>query len=209
MSTATFDFLFLDPEAGGDYDESPETLDQMEESQGGRSAVIARASYSRWRGGGTLLLPDNDKNDPSDFWTFWDARSGRVDTFLFKAKAAYWHISTAEALGTASGGGGETFALDYKHVDSSTLRVFVGTAEQVLTTDYAFSGNNSAPLITTTASFDTGTVTAYYEFYIPVRFAMNAPRPRIVKYPENSYGQQETVAIGVQMVEDLPGARFA
>lgn len=207
MSTSVFPFLFLAPEAGGDFAESYVPVDEYEESQGGRGAAIARAASLRYAAAGTCILPDNSGNVPTDFWTFLAARSGRVDSFLFKGHGAAFRISHNESLGTAAGGGGETFALDYKFVDSTTLRVFVGGVEQALTTDYSLSGNNSAPIITTTASFDTGTVTAYYEFYQTVRFA-EMPRAQPRTGGAVSYGQQEIAAFTLALVETSPGARL-
>lgn len=211
MSIVVFPFQFLHPDAGGNYFETRITLDEFERSQGGRAAVVARATHRLFAvTPSILLLPDNAGNDPSDFWNFWDDRTGRVDTFLFKAQYAHNRQITGESLGTAAGGGGEQFFLDLKHIDAATLVVKSAGVVQTLTTDYTFAGNNTAPAITTTATFDPGAVTADYEFYMPVRFTMAEPDGETVRYGGGvNLAAQEYVRLVVAMEEDRPGARYA
>lgn len=217
MSTATFGFQFLHPEAGGRYDEGLVSVDAYQRSEGGRTAVLARATKTQFVAEGTVQLPDNAGNKPSDFWTFWDARQGRVDTFLFKAKYAYNFLIDAESLGTATGAtAGETFTPSMKYVhhtdfaeSATTLVVKSGGVVQVLTTDYTVTLNGTTPTVTTTASFDAGAVTATYEFWTPVRFRIPRPSTTPVVYPVPTWSAQETVQITVQFEEEFPGARFA
>lgn len=209
MSTEVFPFRFLDEAAGGDYAGNLVSLDEMETSQGGFTAVVARASRRQFVAAGTLILPDIAGYDASDFWAFWDARSGRVDTFLFKAQEVYLRMVSGEAAGTHGGGAGADFALDMRHIDSATLVVKVAGVIQTLTTDYTFSGNNTAPKITSTANLDSGAVTFDYEYYMPVRFAMDRPEPRILRHvPKPAWADQEAVALGVSMIESRAGRRF-
>lgn len=206
MSTTVFPFRFLDKDAGGDYAGTLASLDEMEQSQGGFTAVVARASRTRFEAAGTLILPDIAGYKASDFWAFWDARSGRVDTFLFKAQEAYLRMVSGEAGGTHAGGAGVDFALDMRHIDATTLVVKVAGT---LTTDYTFSGNDTAPKITSTANMGTGAVTFDYEYYMPVRFAMERPDPRPLRHvPRPTWTDQEAVAIGVSMIEYRAGRRF-
>lgn len=208
MSNTVFPFRFLDKDAGGDYAGTLVAVDEIEAAQGGRTAVIARASKTQFAAAGTLILPDKAGNKASDFWVFWDARQGRVDTFLFAAPEAYLSWADAEAVGTHAGGV-VAYTLDMRHIDAATLRVFVAGVEQTLTTDYSFSGNDVAPTITTTGSFDNGAITAEYRYRMPVRFAMDRPRPRLLRLGLPSWADQEAVAISVELIEDRPGGRFA
>ena len=219
MSTVVFPFQPLHPEAGGNYEEGLEPLDDFGLSRGGRSAVIERADELTFRVRRAVLrLPDNLGNTVASFWAFLDARTGRVDTFLFKAHHAYSRQVQAESIGTAAGGGGETFTtakkflhhVDFGESEPTTLVVYVDAVEQVLTTDYTVSLNGTTPTITTTAAFDTGAVTASYEYYHSVRFAEpRFPTKQLTGKKGDVLGDEEAVEIVFQLVADRPGAHLA
>ncbi|RLA10562.1 MAG: hypothetical protein DRQ59_11660 [Gammaproteobacteria bacterium] len=107
----------------------------------------------------------------ADFLTFWKTTiDNGADSFLFKSHTPAEFKVEGEAGGTSSATPvGETFATAAKFLDLSTLVVKVAGVEQTLATDYTVSGNNTAPTITATATFDTGAVTFDYEFYYQVR----------------------------------------
>ena len=218
MSTAIFTPKFLHTEQGGRYSEDLVTLDAFERSQGGDTAVLNLASARKFVMEGLLQLPDSNAptpNDPSDFWDFWEARSGRADTFLYKALSAEMHIVTGGALGTGDGST-KVFAFSggtdlHKHIDASTLKVYDAGVLQTLTTDYTVSGNDSDPTITfVVAPAEDNVLTVTYEYYMPVRFAMARPRAQMRSMPATTTASdQELVQITVQMEEDTAGARYA
>lgn len=145
-----------------------------------------------------------------DWDDFLEAREGAYDTFLFKAHRPKFKTVTDEAVGTGDGST-VVFALDKKHIDSSTLVVKVAGATQTGGgTDYTFSGNNTTPIVT----FEAGStpsggqaVTASYEFYMPVRFVED-PEP-----PDQRAGGSTSSTVpytlrGLRIVEDKPGAHL-
>ena len=123
----------------------------------------------------TVIFTDGTAGESlKDFDTFWRTTLAEgTDSFLFKSHTPAFFKIEAEAGGTASGGGGETFTTVRKFLDTSTLVVKVNGTTQTVTTDYSVSLNYTTPMITTTASFDTGTVTLDYEFYYQVRATTN------------------------------------
>ncbi len=217
MSTAIFTLKFLHVEAGGRYMEDLVAVDSYERSQGGDTAVLNRASERKFVCEGLMQLPDSDStpNDPSDFWAFWEARSGRADTFLYSALTYQMRVVVLGSLGT---GDGSTTAFAFsdgtglhKHIDESTLLVYDNGALQTITTHYTVSGNNTDPTITFVAApTNTNPLTVSYSFYMPVRFAMARPRPQFVTMGEEAtLTDQEMVKFTVSMEEDSAGARFA
>ena len=134
---------------------------------------VAGRGFRRQRGkrlivqNAELLFPDTPANKSFADWDTFNETTieGGSDSFLYASVKPVYRIIEGEAAGTAAGGGGETCATLRKFLNASTLVVKVGGVTQTLTTDYTLAGNFTAPTITTTASFDTGTVTFEYEFY--------------------------------------------
>jgi len=92
------------------------------------------------------------------------------------------------------------FTLDKKHIDESTLLVYVNGVLQTLTTHYTVSLNNTTPTITfVTAPTNTYPVTATYEYYMPVRFDGD---PAL---GDHSPGVDELITT-IDVIEDYSGA---
>lgn len=158
----------------------------------------------------TAIFTDGTSGESlKDFDTFWRTTlSNGTDSFLFKSHTPALFKVEGEAGGTASGGGGETFTTAKKFLDASTLVVKVNGATQTLTTDYTVSGNNTAPTITTTASFDTGTVTFEYEFYYQVRATVNGYSTAFLNRG-SSLTDPGAQTIQLTMREVVPGGHLA
>ncbi len=163
MSTEIFPFTVHRPYHG----EGGAHLTQRSSAEGGRefrrAALPANGLFRVRRA--VLRFPPND---PTTFQSWFDDRQGGYDSWLFLPALEVWRVVTDEALGTSTGGAGETFALDSKHIKASTLVVKVGGVDQ--DGDWNLTGNYSAPIVNTEAGFDAGAVTATYDRYIPVRF---------------------------------------
>lgn len=180
----------------------------MSETIAEDGTIFARSldSYGRYGLSGVVILTDNDASAGFDNWhSFMDTISDGADTCLVKAVRFDLYTVTDEAAGTASGGGGEEFALARKFIDSSTLVVKIGGVTQTLTTDYTFSGNNTAPLVTTTASADTGAVLLSYEYYYQ---CFVRPQSGTVSVVGTSL-TNGMVLVPVTATEQTPGGSYA
>mgnify|MGYP002622433449 CR=1 FL=1 len=155
----------------------------------------------------TVRLPYNSQSI-DDWDDFIEAREGAKDTFLFKAKRTQNYVVTDEAVGTGDGST-TVFALDKKHLDSSTLVVKVNAVTKTGGgTDYTFSGNNTAPILTFNVAPTAGhAVTASYEFYMPVWFASDPPAPEQLGGGGASSGIPHRIS-RVQIAEAYPGAHL-
>lgn len=164
MGTSTFDFRVM---RGGGYEEGYEPRTERTDPVSGPLRTRALDATPRFVAGpAAIILDGSDGHTYGDWLDFYATIEYGGDSFLYKAKSRARHYEVDdESAGTASGGGGEEFALDKVFIDADTLVVKIGGTVQTLTTDYTFSGNNTAPKITTTASADTGAVTLDYEFY--------------------------------------------
>lgn len=158
----------------------------------------ARFKVSLPRGGQTI----------DDWDDFVEARLG-ADTFLFQAHRTQNKTVTDEAVGTGDGST-VVFALDKKHIDSTSLVVKVAGATQTGGgTDYTFSGNNTAPIVT----FEAGStpsggqaVTATYDFYYPVYFVDDDMPVELRAGGTTSATIRHD--IGVRIAELYPGAHL-
>lgn len=205
MSTTVFPFTVIRP-----YFEDTATETIGVDLNGG--LIVRRANFGTSPGWiyvaeFSVRLPRGGY-DIDDWMSFVNDRTGGVDTFLFKAHADYLHDVTDEAVGT--GDGSETvFALDKKYLDASTLVVKVdGVTQTGGGTDYTFSGNNTAPILTFTSPVtNLLPVTASYDYYMPVWFAEDPPRPRMTKGGPNSANSGYIVS-GIRIAEQFPGAHL-
>lgn len=170
MGTTLFSFRLL---RSGEYDERLVPRVETSVAESGTEYVRLLDSVPRLEAGPAIVVLDGTTSHTYKDWEdFLSGISYGATSFLYSALKAKYNEVADEALGTAAGGGGETFALDRKFIDSASLVVKAAGVVQVLTTDYTFSGNNTAPLITTTAAFDTGAVTASYRYYHQVRLSV-------------------------------------
>ena len=217
MSTVVWPYQFLAPEARGNYSERQRPVDVFGRSLGRKAAVLNLASGREFVASGWIVLPDGT-NEPSDFDDFVEARSGRVDTFLYKAMRARHRQIQLGALGT---GDGSTVAFAFsdgtnlhKFLDADTLLVYVdGTLQTGGGTDYTLSANFTDPLITFEAGStpaNTKAITTSYEFYQSVRFGRDDfPTRFMTSSADDDLNTQEVIRIQVELIEDSPGARYA
>jgi hypothetical protein len=157
--------------AYGEFVEGLESRHERAESQSGTEYVRAYGSPRFVVNSATMLFTDATAGESLEDWiTFYETTiSNGSDSFLYKAKTPAWMRIETESLGTHTNPNISNYTTTKKFLDLSTLTVFAGGVEQTLTTDYTVSGNNTAPTITTTATFDSGAVTATYEYYRQVR----------------------------------------
>lgn len=181
----------------------PRRIDVGTES--GKVVTRGLDSYPRFFADAVLVTSDNSANVSLAAWkTFYETHFDGT-LFLFKARFPAFHIVEGEALGTSAGGAGESFALDLKYIDSSTLVVYVNSVDQA--GDWSLSGNNSAPQVDTGAGFDAGTVTADYEYYYPVQF-VGTPGPTLLRHG-TTLADPGVDEIRVSVRETQPGAHRA
>lgn len=197
MSNTVFPFVVLRPYV---YPAQHETTRQ--ELNNGYTLVRAEfSSYGRYRVGFRTRLPYS--SETNETWqAFLRTMQGGMDMFLFKdRKTELFYKRTSEAVGTGDGST-TAFALDCKHIDSSTLAVTKnGVAQTGGGTDYTFSGNNTAPIITFNSAPTAGhAIVATYEFYMPVRFA-NDPVQGTYLGGDSNVGD-----IAIELEETNPGA---
>jgi uncharacterized protein (TIGR02217 family) len=106
-------------------------------------------------------------------WDFYVARKGAYDTFWIKFPTSKNSKRLAESVGT--GDGAETvFTLDCFPIDTSTLKVYLDGVLQ--TSGYTVTNNlttEAAEVTFTNPVGDNVVVTADYEYYIQVRFAID------------------------------------
>lgn len=191
MSTTVFPFAVSAPYAEGlAY---PMVVTEAENGRDVRRLVGSTTKPRFVVRQATLVFPNQADQSFKDWIDFYRARQGGIDTFLFKAQApALFYLS--ESRGTSTGAAGETFTTTRKFLNADTLVVKVGDVVQTLTTDYTFSGNNTAPTVTTTNQFDAGTVTLEYEYYYQVYLSSDPYDPDYVS------GGRSLAAPGIQRV---------
>jgi len=145
-------------------------------------------------------------------WQDWIATYGTTLGFLYKAtqlvgRSSSDYNANREVVGEAVGTGDAAttvFALDSRHIDESSLVVKVaGVTQTGGGTDYTFSGNNSAPIVTFTGGSTPGVgeaVTADYEFYWPVVLAGWNP---------TQHQNGRVIRVAVTLVEEQAGLHLA
>jgi len=137
----------------------------------------------------------------SSFKTFFDARRGSYDSFLWKARTyAYSHVD-GEAVGTGTGAV-KVYPLDLKHIDASTLVVYIDSAVQ--SSGYTLTSNYDAPEITlTTVLTSTSSLTADYQYYIPV---VMADKLTVVPLSNDLASTQTVETPDMVFKQDSPGS---
>lgn len=192
-----------------------------ERSEGGYSAVLNTAQDPLFRCSGTIRLPYGKEPSLTTWGTFQDfidARSGSVDTFLYRPVLARNRTVTSGALGTgtgtetvfpfASGTNLHRHVINGDHSDEVTLKVYVAGVLKTITADYTVSGNDTNLTVTFTAGV-TGAVTVSYLFYVPVRFASVSEPSVMSRKKSDATDYEEIVEYGVTLEEDRAGRRYA
>ena len=203
MSTTVFPFrMSVRTER---YEEWRDPRHVVTEAENGKEFVLALDAAARLVASGAVVLSGATDHAYSDWEDFHAALDYGADSCLYQCHRAAFREVADEALGTHSGGAGVDFALDSKFVEADTLVVEVAGVRQVLTTDYTFSGNNSAPKITSTANLDSGAVVASYRFYHQVRVRQTGgPLYR----RDVSLGTQRICFVPVEIREAIPGGHL-
>ncbi len=180
-------------------------LTDVTPAEGGRRVRKAKLpSYGIFRvEQGWLRFPPNDMDA---FRTFFQAREGAFDSWLYMPVLEVNRSITGEALGTATAGQTD-FPLDSKYIKSSTLVVYVDAVKQ--TSGWSLVDNNTAPLVRFAAAPGAGkVVTADYDRYIPVTFDQDGFSDDIRHL--SSAGDSSSVAHvrGLTWTQDIPGSHL-
>lgn len=204
MSTAVWPFTMRRP-----YDERAIFNTTREGLANGYELRRAELGvYGQMRVAGRIMLPYGGQT-AADLHSFLVAREGGADTFLYKCLHTRHRTSTAEALGTGDGST-VAFALDFRHVDASTLLVYKDGVLQTLTTHYTFGGNNSAPTVTFVAAPAGGlAITATYDYYYPVTLIEGGDSGSFENLHLTGSDATTIVRHAVVMLEEYPGAHRA
>lgn len=188
------------------------------ESTTSQSGIIRRRivdSTARYVMPNARIVLKGDSGHTYDDWRTWYKNTALwgAESVLIKPHLATLYVVSDESIGTVSGAA-ETFALDSKfvhHTDFSetatTLVVKVAGVVQTLTTDYTVSGNGTAPIITSTASMDTGAATASYERYFQC-YIEQTGEPT-VRRPGQGDNAKDVVEVPVSIMERQPGGHLA
>lgn len=100
------------------------------------------------------------------------------------------------------------FAFTHKHLDASSVKVFL---DDVLVDagDYTLSGNNTAPIVTFSVAPATGTIKLVANFYVPCHFA-GEPLNDGEGITDNKKDLDDDMpqAHSFELMEIEPGARF-
>lgn len=206
MSTVVFGFAVSGPDL--DEREVYEGALQIGED-GARAARLFTPSPRFVSRGGALFFPNASGLTVAALRDFADARQGFIDSFLYRSAKPELREVVDDARGTHSGGAGTDFFARHKFLDAATLVVRVAGVVQVLATDYSFSGNNTAPKITTTASFDSGAVTFSYDYYRQVAFALDPFQGSRMLVPGASLASPGTDRLPFAVDEVRPGGHLA
>lgn len=204
MSTTVFPFTVLRP-----FSEIALTDTVGRDLNGGLTTRRAKFTDAPgWLYVATLTLRFPRGGYTVDDWhSFIAARSGAVDTFLFKGHADLFHDVTNEAVGTGDGST-TAFALDKKHIDASTLVVKVNGVTQTSGVDYSLSGNNTAPTLAFSSPPTAGhAITASYDYYMPVWFTADPPPPEMLRGGSTTATSTHVVN-SVGIAEQYPGAHL-
>lgn len=203
MSTSIFTFTVNRP-----YREGIAHLTDVAAAQGGRSVRLAKFPASGLfvvRQAKLKFSSGAGLNSLATFRAFFDARQGRYDSFLYKAKLAEFNLVEGEALGTGDASEDE-FALDSKHIDASTLVVYVDDVEQE--SGYSLTGNNTAPIVDFVTPPGVGeVVTADYEFYWPCVFQTDEFAPPW-RAPGDTDANMILEVTDVLWAQDRPGSHL-
>jgi hypothetical protein len=199
MSTAIFTFIVHQPYRG----EGGGHLTGRSTADGGREVRVARLpaeGFFRSRLGEILFPPNN----PTTFQTFFDARQGGFDTFLFPPVFEVWREVRGESIGTGDGAE-KDFALDSKYINASTLVAYEDGSPQA---GISLINNNTAPLVRfDSAPSGSVALTADYDRYIPCRFDQD-DFDFGIKGLGNSDANSILVVRGLTWRQDNPGSHL-
>lgn len=177
MSTTVFNFQVV---GRFDHDEMHETNRTL----GNEGVKIDRpemGSYGIYRATFDVNLPgpgiiDGTLRTYAEWVAFHRTHQGAYDIWLWKEPLVefLYKVLTTDTDGQiGTGDNSETdFSLAHRFVDESTLKVYVNSVLQTVTTHYTIQGNNGdAPYIQFVTAPSSGLgVTVEYEFYYPVQF---------------------------------------
>jgi len=146
-----------------------------------------------------------DSQTVDTFDTFVQTHLGN-GTFLFKAHRLNNKYVSDGATGDGSN---KVFTLTRKHVDESTLLVYVNSVLQTLTTHYTITLNNTTPTITFVTAPGNGlAVVATYDFYMPCWFVDDNMIPELKRGGATSATLPHVIP-RVSLTEQYPGAHLA
>ncbi|HKX46150.1 MAG TPA: hypothetical protein VJP77_05570 [Planctomycetota bacterium] len=144
------------------FDRSEVALASKAES--GKQFRRVKVAWSRFVGRYDIVFPQPEPNGLTarDLLDFEEARSGPVDTFLFKPKE-YDHYHVVEEFdgdGTTS-----DFLLKYLHIDDDSIEAWIDSS----TTSVTLTGNDTAPSVSALSPIpDSGEVLRVeYDIYVP------------------------------------------
>lgn len=207
MSTELFGFSV----SGPDLDEWPVYEGTLQIGDDGARAARVFSPSGRFRSrGGALFFPNASGLSVADLLDFCNDRQGFLDSFLYESAVPALREVSDDARGTHAGGAGVDFLARHKFLDASTLVVKVaGVVQAGGGADYTFSGNNTAPKITTTASFDVGAVTFSYRFRHQVAFTLDPFAGSRVLVPGASLSSPGTHRLPFAVDEIVAGGSLA
>lgn len=167
-------------------------------SQFGGPGTLYRATFK-------LKLP-KDGETVDSFNAFVKAQLGTTP-FTYKPHGGEFKTVTLEDVGTGDGTE-DTFVLDSKYIDASTLLVYVNSVLQTLTTHYTFTLNETTPTLTfVTPPPNTEAVEATYERYFPCWFVDDDMRPLLQRGGATSATLPHQLD-QLRIAEQFPGAHL-
>jgi hypothetical protein len=153
---------------------------------------------------GSIRLPQSSTGKTlADWLAFVEGLLGQYDSCLYKPFTERYFKVTAEALGSS----GTVFPLLSKYIDASTLVVKKAGVTLTLTTDYTFSGNNTAPTVTLLVAAGGNAITANYERYFPMFLTSDGNEP-VLASSKSTDATRNVRIDNVELEETLPGAHL-
>lgn len=154
--------------------------------------------------GGIKLPKDGETADTFDQFVFDHLGT---TAFSYKPHRTKFKTVTLEAVGTGDGTE-DTFVLDSKYIDASTLLVYVNSALQTITTHYTFTLNETTPTLTfVTPPTNTHAVEATYERYFPCWFVDDDMAPMLERGGATSATLPHQLD-RLRIAEQYPGAHL-
>lgn len=216
MSTELFPVYLSEP-----YAEGFEHRTAVSEMGGGREIAAAlHASVGRFVASGGLFLPQPSLSKTfDDFETFFRARRGRYDTFLYLPAWERNGQSISEAVGTGDGVT-DLFALDYKYPKTGTFTLTVAGVGKDEGTHWnlADSAGGSFSLGEDPYIEFTGgnvpsaaqAIVATYRHYVPVRFTDDDLLERLINLTQQATGALSTFRLDrLRLRQDYPGSHLS
>jgi hypothetical protein len=146
--------------------------------------------------------PSDSGKTLTDMIAFADAHKAQSFLYMPYTGPSLRHEST-EITATASQ---KEFAFLHKHLNAASVRVFKNGVEQ--TSGWAFSGNDTAPIITFTVAPGVSTIRIEADFYVPCLFR----KTPLDDGQGLTDGKDPTVdspqSFPFELIETEPGARW-